>query len=497
MMNHIFSINDLSRDGYAVAFVANQTIAPDLLAEAGRDLLGGREAPGRVLVVTSHEMFPAEIATLTDAGLSGDVVSFATLLSDQAQEDCDELASASLLSCLNQPLMQARYVSEFMAQSQRLKNEAILRLLTPFLEGAAIRHVAGIGVAGEVWKRAGSRAIPVSALPDPPYPGGPSRLTIVSAANETAVFLSSVSRLRISEGTTVTVLPFPENFFDIATSAPSEARGRIFRLVKDIAPAGWRLATTIHGYSPWMASLAPFIEIFVDGYHPPNYPRSYLDGFAPGAVFRTNDAVSAQWFTRHGRQVRGSSLVEAPFIPAPVSSPARPRRVIFALNHAGDWSSLINRSDTDRLVKAAEQLARALPEMEVIVRAHPTMAYSPHEGSGSLQRLRTFIDDQALPNLELSDATLEEDFARGDIFISEYSQVLIDAWRRGKLGLVANFSGRRSFLQAYEDLGFPGVQDGQDMIREVETMTTQPSLAIERQAAAALRHRDLTLEDSL
>jgi hypothetical protein len=125
---------------------------------------------------------------------------------------------------------------------------------------------------------------------------------------------------------------------------------------------------------------------------------------------------------------------------------------------------LINRSDTDLLIEGFARLAGRHKEMEFIVRMHPTMATVDHEGVNSKRRIRAFVASLGYANLMISERTLAEDLARCDLCVSEYSQVLIDAWKHGKLGIAVNPTTRRSFMSDYQGLGFPHVA-GLDSLR--------------------------------
>ena len=156
---------------------------------------------------------------------------------------------------------------------------------------------------------------------------------------------------------------------------------------------------------------------------------------------------------------------------------------MLVLNHAGDWTALVNRSDTDILVEAFANLARARPDKEFIIRAHPTMAQAAHEGVNSIERLADFVT-KATANLSLSRAALSDDLTRGDLYLSEYSQVLLDVWAAGKLGAAVNLTGRRSFMADYEQLGFAEFTSDHDLRALMERIDeTRPELVSQQNRA--------------
>jgi CDP-glycerol glycerophosphotransferase (TagB/SpsB family) len=166
-----------------------------------------------------------------------------------------------------------------------------------------------------------------------------------------------------------------------------------------------------------------------------------------------------QWFSRNGKRTLKLPSVIRKESMSEVVSTGEVHVIVALLNHAGDWSALINRSDTDRLVAAVVKLAREFPHKRFIIRLHPTMIHKHHEGVHSIQRIRSYVQWVRLANLSVSEVELQEDFERGDVFISEYSQTVIDAATMGKRIVIANFTGRRSFMSCYEEIGFPQVSD--------------------------------------
>jgi hypothetical protein len=214
------------------------------------------------------------------------------------------------------------------------------------------------------------------------------------------------------------------------------------------------IAATIHDYWPALHDLGRPVRIFTDGYLPTNYSRSYLDGYGE-AEFVAADPFSGQWLQMHGRTVVPPPGFISP--PAWAPLPATPiiRTVVCLLNHTGDWSALVNRSDTDTLAATFIDLAAATPEIAFVLRPHPGMEHPDHEGAGGIQRLAGLVHQSELRNLTCSTGPLAADLARGDLFISEYSATLLDAWRTGKPGIIVNVTGRRSFMVDFAGLGFP------------------------------------------
>jgi hypothetical protein len=95
------------------------------------------------------------------------------------------------------------------------------------------------------------------------------------------------------------------------------------------------------------------------------------------------------------------------------------------------------------------------------------MAHADHEGLRSRERIEEYVRWRGQENLTVSSAGLDEDLNDGDIFISEYSQVLLDVFKMGKVGIIANFTGRRSFMKDYQGIGFLYVNKKHDLINSL------------------------------
>jgi len=176
------------------------------------------------------------------------------------------------------------------------------------------------------------------------------------------------------------------------------------------------------------------------------------------------------------------------FAPCSVGSAGR---VLVALNHAGDWTAVINRSDTDDLVVVAVELARRSPDVVFRVRLHPTMNHPAHEGVRSSHRMTEFVRGVNLANLHVSTQPLDEDLRWCDLCLSEYSQVLLDALRSGKLGLSLNVTKRRSFMQDYTDVGFFHAENLDDASCMLQRMVADPIGAACLQNKAVERYNGL------
>jgi hypothetical protein len=474
---------DAIRDVDAL-FVLNQDASLPAVAS-----LSGRNHYRTVVVLTTHEPFADEAARLRELAADVGILTVADLLDDQEMAACDEQATRECTARVGERAVRMRYSGSFMRRSLALKNERAYRNLTQRFRPAAIHFSDGLGIDGPSWEAVGGAPVASSAAVAPA--GGlvararrliattragvrsaPS-ISVLSAPSDSRafIFVGTTRRLRLVEGCRAAPVTdrWLSSMWPVASRAP-QLYARVFERAvrRTTQQREWALCTTIHEYRPALSILAGTLGrellIFVDGYHPSNYPRSYLDMFLSG-TFVSSSVISSRWFERHGRRVRPPFVFQQSERFAPCTT-TTVEALVLVMNHAGDWTALINRSDSDRLIGAYAELAKQFPRLQLILRLHPTMAHPAHEGVHSVERISRHIESLRLPNLALSRASLDEDLARGHLFLSEYSQVLIDVWRSGKLGLAVNLTRRRSFMADYEQLGFAGVS-GFDQLREI------------------------------
>jgi len=480
----------LAVSGFDGIVVTNQAVAPPHLAAAI-----SAEGLTQPLVVTTHQLFPEERRTLSAAVPACVITTMADWFDDAELAEIDAQATARLAE--NPPVYgHENHAVAFNKENLRLRNDLLRQRTAPLLaQGAKTLFASGLGIAEAVWRQGGGIRI------EPPVPtasksaaavsaSDPPVLTVISKDGAAYLLVTPFRRVELADGVVIRSASLPPDLARRSSRTPAEARQALYAAAQALTPDADAavVTTTVHEFRSWIAQLGDPIFIIIDGYHPPNYSRSYIDFFPKDAVILAREPLSAAWFSRFGwRTVMEPDPLRPLRFSAPVLDDRARLRVLVALNHAGDWSALIHRSDTDRLVEAAGDLAAALPEIDVRVRPHPTMAVPEHEGSGSRARLNRHLEGRALPNLQVSTGTLAEDLRWSTLVLSEYSQVLIDAWAMGKPGVVVNLTGRRSYLRTYEELGFASVATPSALIETVRTVAQAPEAFLARQAAAADR----------
>jgi len=425
-----------------------------------------------VVILSTHRIFPNEKEAYLQVGADVRIITFSDLLTEEDMMRCDQTAENILHAdggCVNK----AAYASRFMSLSLIEKHRIVHQKLLSAYRFDKVFYSPGLGVAESYWKKIEfSHCIPAhnhhtgnpftkalqiglkpfqSVLKIARKIFLPAQATIVHFDGKMYIFLSSVKRLRIRQDIHV----YEDNIF---LTKPN--RKNIYCM-------------SIHGYDPTLAGQFKEVLIFVDGYHPSNYPRSYIDSYGKNSVFVVRTMIDQRWFAAYGK----ATAKPPAFLDTELFSPcmAYPRKkVLIALNHAGDWTSLINRSDTDELVIAAAEMARNLPHVIFRIRTHPTMNHPAHEGPNSSARIEQFVQSCGLANLRTSSESLQEDLEWSDICLSEYSQVLLDAMRNGKVGVAVNLTRRHSFMQDYANLGFFHANDVRSAIILLRNIAEDP-----------------------
>lgn len=455
--------------------------------EAIRQLTLGRR---KAVFLSSHQLFRNELDAMASLGLQDfRVLTFSDLLSDTELEAIDNRVSASLEHA--PPL---DFIPRFSEGINYEKNALAYSKLIERYNFLEIHACSGLGISTRFWKE--KEAHLHGELPSTDW-GILDRVRakanhlmsvvpvhVVKSGSTEYLFYGPVRRLRFVEGT------------QVESSAVRILFGGFDRFVRQRSRRGTVIpSTTIHGFTDPALLKHRDLHIFIDGFHPPNYTRSYIN-FYGDAIFVTRTMFDNQWFTQNGkRTIKLPALIRKDAMKK-VSAVGKIRTVIALLNHAGDWSALINRSDTDRLVAAVAELSERFQHINFVVRVHPTMIHEHHEGRNSIQRIKEYVRWINRSNLSVSQLELHEDFERGDLFLSEYSQTAIDAAGMGKRILITNLTGRRSFMKCYEDLGFPVVASSTELVSRLEDQLSDPTNG-DRQQNEAVDLYNRMLDDYL
>lgn len=449
-------------------FILNQEAEPEQIKHLV-DEFGITSA----IIVTSHAPFPDEQEAFRF--VLGAVrlywIPMSWLLTDGEMEACDDQAVDELTSD------GGRFdAGAFFERSRYLRNLRASMNLGQRVRWERVYACQGLGVICAAWQRALPLELVKRQQVKPPRTfikrifgrlqgrQAESSIEVVEDGTIAYAFIGgSTNRLRFRDQARRHLIKGRSGSFNSESSQDIQAH-LVEKASRQFSTLPIQVATTVHNFSPWMLARYPDLRVFVDGLHPPNYPVSY------GPMYRGTQIVSREdcdrrWFEKCGCTVLPPASILAPELPYLEPNTVNLiRNICLMLNHAGDWSALIDRSDTDLTVMAFTEAVGSIPELNFRVRAHPTMAIREHEGIGSLVRLRQRVASLQLKNLQFSTASLDDDIAWTDCCVSEYSNVLIDCMKIGKLCLVLNTTNRRSFLEHLSPLGLRTVHDSHELI---------------------------------
>jgi len=431
-----------------------------------------------VFILSTHFLFPEEKESFKHVFKGKFYFSTMVFFLDEATMDtCDNEASLQISSGAASP-------SQHSLLSLKNKNFAVTQKVIQTHKFDKIFAMPGLGIDFLIWQYYVGAIELACSMPHhfiQQKENEKMQVHIIETDMERYIFIAPLKRLTfkdITEIKTYTLNIFKSDINQIGTI---EILDILYSSIgksakKDI------IATTVHEYSGVEHKFELPVYVFIDGYHPPNYNRTYIDIYSNSATFLSPDPISRKWFFQNGYRVLPAPQFIRPAVMAPCSGKEGP--ILLALNHAGNWSALIDRSDTDILVMGFAEAAEKLPSLDFIVRLHPTMDHPEHEGINSQSRLMRFIEWKNLRNLQCSNNSLEEDIERAALVCSEYSQVLISSWLRGIPGFSINLTRRRSYMSAYHALGFPEATSVQTIIAIIDEWQTNRKNFIFRHNAA-------------
>ena len=455
----------------------------------------------KAFFLTTHKTFPHEEESIRQFFLESQFVTFSDLLTEEDMCKCDEEAEFLVFSQGSNLGFQR--VESFQFLSLRAKNRMVYEKILKTYKFNFIYYSSGLGINSSYWSSLAIkipennfqkiivknlyyalkfRLVKLAYLLPKILLYDKVKVNLIDYEGATYAFVSSLKRIRIASLTVINTLEV--NLSDLRNLSKTD--NLEFFLQNHAKKLSGRnkvfLCATIHDYPNQLILNDPSTLIFIDGFHPSNYPFSYLHGYGD-KVFVPRTMFDDSWFIKHGkRTIKPPGFIESEFFQD--SSSFEELYILVALNHAGDWTSLINRSDTDSLVLLIADIASQFPQALFRIRPHPTMNHSQHEGINSINRLHNFVANCKLKNLEISTSYLHDDLKWCTICISEYSQVLLDAWRIGKIGISINLTKRRSFMQDYTSLGFLHINNSEDLIKILHSICNNRELVQERQDKA-------------
>lgn len=225
------------------------------------------------------------------------------------------------------------------------------------------------------------------------------------------------------------------------------------------------------------------VRYIQDGYLPPNYSGLDLKYIPSNAQYYVWDVMGKKQFDNHKIPACILPFRKKLYLPKP-NFPKSVKTILVATSGSGDWTAQKNRSDDDLMVMAFVEVARRLPDVNIIYRAHPTWVYPEHVGVNSINRVAEYFKYTNLPNIKLSTnipnmkvlsfprSSLEEDLELADIVFGEHSESMIDAGFKGIPFASVNLTTRRDFACGLTEMGFANCKSVDEICEFIEKISS-------------------------
>lgn len=230
------------------------------------------------------------------------------------------------------------------------------------------------------------------------------------------------------------------------------------------------------------------VRYIQDGYLPPNYSSRYLKYKPDNVSYYAWDEMGLRTFRYHSVPATIMPFRKKLYLPLPEFKKTV-KTILVATSGPGDWTAQKNRSDEDLMLQAFVEVAKRLPEIEIIYRCHPTWTHPAHAGINSINRAAEYIDSTGLKNIHISSnipkesldsfilsfsrSSLEDDLKSSDIVFGEHSVSMIDgAFQKIPFASV-NLTGRRNLFCGITEMGFPHCTSVEDIVQVITDYSTE------------------------
>lgn len=222
-----------------------------------------------------------------------------------------------------------------------------------------------------------------------------------------------------------------------------------------------------------------------DGYLPSNYSDFTYHLKPKNVTYCVWDKLGSLLFKNQKLPYSMLPFRKKLYLPKP-NYPKNVKKILVATSASGDWTAQKNRSDDDFLVQAFIDVAKALPDVEIIYRCHPNWITSDMLGVNSINRVVNEFESINLPNLRVSSnipvngtsthtfsrSSLEQDLENVDVVFGEHSVSMVDAGFKNIIFCPVNITKRRCFAQSLVDLGFPLCTSSSEIINFIKKVAT-------------------------
>lgn len=443
-----------------------------------------------IILFTTHHLFENEIEYLKSIFCDFEYICYSMFLNDFEQEEIDKAADNE----------NVKDVFDYYNQVRLIKNQRIADIICEKYKDADKYILSNdLGIEESVWLKKGFKKISLEYYYDWPKTNG-LKSCIKVCLKKIPFAVSLYRKLRGQNET-----PYGD---DVYSTVWNEKKiifiGRLQRvgyrigldLKKDETEKRnldnhiyhkkdeCQYITSIHERTKCNVPDSPDYDVryIQDGYLPPNYSACDLKYIPKNVEYYSWDIMGSRHFQYHNIPVSIMPFRNKLYMPEPVF-PKKVKTVLVATSGTGDWTAQKNRSDDDLMVMAFVEVARRLPDVQIIYRAHPTWIYPVHVGVNSINRVAEYFEWTKLPNIRLSvnipnmkllsfpRSSLEEDLKQADIVFGEHSVSMIDAAFKNIPFASVNLTTRRDLFCGLTELGFTSCKSADDIIKVINDIS--------------------------
>ena len=461
----------------------------------------------RIIFVTSQQLYPNEILLLTK--IFGDIETccFSDLMSDSEGEACD---ANSFIPYKEQGKTNYRQMGAYFDDLTKEKNKLLIKKVeAKYTPSIKLIASADLGIVVDEWLKEGYKKISGEYY----YVDIKSTPPLMKRIFQKHLLKRIARRLKIN---------FPEHVY------VSEYEGQKLLFFGHLERAGYRFnltfkeskteafktwivknlyfffhikwkrnvqyMTTLHEYGNYayydLIDDPAFNNLLIqDGYLPPNDTTRYLYFYGKYSKYYSWDKLGSKLFNYYNLPV--SIMPFRKNYPLPIPKFNKVRKVLCVSSGAGDWTAIKNRSDDERVVVVLGKLAKKYPDIQFVLRCHPSWVSPGIQGVNSIQRVVDYISylgvsnyvvSSNIPSIKDKDGnfvcshsrnSFEKDLEGVDLVLGVHSIAQIDAALKSIPFATVNLSGRRNLFKSISDLGFPYCENYEMVESIIENIETQ------------------------
>lgn len=445
-----------------------------------------------IILLTTHHLFENEIEYLRKIFVSFKYLTFSMFLSDSEQENIDTEADNP----------SANNALEYYNQVRLIKNQWIAKKVCNEYKNADKYLLSNdLGIEPSVWIKAGFKQLSGDYYYD--WSKIKSLKSKIKKRLKKNTFIQSLYKRLFRKKTS----PYKNDVYSACFN------GKKYIFVGRMSRVAYRInlefkqnlvekenldkrvfhnknecqyLSSIHERSKCIVPDSPEYEVryIQDGYLPPNYSGLDLKYIPNNVKYYVWDEMGKRQFDNHKIPASIMPFRKKLYLPTP-NFPKQVKTVLVATSGSGDWTAQKNRSDDDLMVMAFVEVARRLPNINIVYRAHPTWVYPEHVGVNSINRVDEYFKYTKLNNIRISTnipnmkvlsfprSSLEEDLEHTDIVFGEHSESMIDAGFKGIPFASVNLTTRRDFACGLTEMGFANCKTVEEICEFIEKISNK------------------------